>query len=299
MTLWQRKLHLERRGHRVDIFNTLAIHDTIYRINRRGYDFAHCHRESFVGACNAHLKVPFAVTSHDGWLHQYASGAEPRGPYEYQLRDMLQSPANLVLSEPIRRMYVARGYRRFLRVMRNAVEADRFRVADRGNGRAVCVGRMCRRKRQAWLADCVRGAADVDFVGPGSDDAFRPGGTVCHLGPWTRSQLYEQLTNYSCLVAPSLSEGAPKVVLEALAAGVSVVVTEAAAANLAPHPFITVLPDGEVSPEVVRLAIRRAIEENPRYRTDIRAYALAEHDYPAAVAEYERVVSELLEWHSG
>jgi glycosyltransferase involved in cell wall biosynthesis len=300
-TIWYRKLYLERLGHHVEVFNTRAIHEVIHRINRERFDFAHCHSELFAGACADHLEVPWAFTSHFGGMYQFVPDRWDRHPaFNYLFRDTLRAPAGFVLCEWARDLYLAAGYQGFLRVLPNAVETDQFRLAAGGNGRAICVGRVCARKRQVWLAEMVRGRVPVDFVGPKDGG---PGGALVehpnarYLGLWNKKTLYQRLTESSCLVLLSASEGAPKVVLEGLAAGLSVVVTRACAANLTEQPFITVLPDEEDRPEVIAAAIQAAIEHNPRDRADIRAYARERFDYAPLVRQYLGIIEELLQQH--
>jgi glycosyltransferase involved in cell wall biosynthesis len=295
-TLWHRKLFLEQLGHTVDIYNSPKIHDTIHKINQASYDFVHCHNELFVLALTTHLKRPFAVTSHFGGLHQFAAGgAHPYPAFEYLFQDTLQAAANIVLSERIRDLYQRRGYPGFLRVLRNAVETSEFRFAGAGNGKAVCVGLLSARKRQAWLAEATRKRVEIDFVGPRSaqgEPVFRENETAKYLGVWDKPTLYARLTDYSCLVLLSESEGAPKVVLEALAAGLSVVVTEACAANLTEQDFISLIPDGETRSEVVCEAIQRAIDRNRALRGAAREYALGRFDYSVVVQDYLRIIGE-------
>jgi glycosyltransferase involved in cell wall biosynthesis len=297
-TLWQRKLHLERLGHSVDIANRPAIHNVIFAANRRTYDFVHCHNESFLMPCVNHLKWPLAATSHHGGLHAFdPDSLDKHGGFHYLFRDTLQSPANFVLSERIRQLYVRCGYTGFLRVLRNAVEAKEFRVVPGGNGKAVCVGRISGRKRQRELAGIARNRVNVDFVGPcdgprGSD--FLTNETSNWLGVWDKPTLYERLGEYSCLVLISGSEAAPKVVLEALAAGLSVVITEACRANLTDEEFITVIPDDETRPDVIAHAIQSAIDNNPPLRATIREYAFQRFDYSVVVPEYVQLIEEYL-----
>ncbi len=298
-TLWHRKRHLERLGHSVDIANTRAIYDVIFQGNQQRYDFVHCHCEPFIGPCLAYLKWPLAATSHYGGLHAF----DPQAPdkhrgFQFLFQETMRAPANFVLSERIRDLYERSGYRGFLRVLRNAVEAEDFRVVPRGNGKAVCVGVISRRKRQAWLAEIAENRVMVDFVGPWvpeQEPRFAENATARHLGVWDKSTLYDRLGDYSCLVLLSESEGAPKVVLEALAAGLSVVITEACRANLTDEPFITVIPDGEERPEVIAQAIQTAIDRNPPLRPAIRAYARERFDYAVVVAEYVRLIEEYLD----
>jgi glycosyltransferase involved in cell wall biosynthesis len=298
-TLWHRKRHLERLGHTVDIANSRAIYDVIFQANQQRYDFVHCHNEPFVVPCVSYLKWPLAATSHHGGLHEF----DPQAPdkyraFQYLFRETMRAPANFVLSERIRCLYERCGYRGFLRVLRNAVEAEEFRVVPHGNGKAVCVGVIGRRKRQGWLAEIAENRVMVDFVGPwvpDHDPRFAENATAKHLGVWDKPTLYEQLGDYSCLVLLSESEGAPKVVLEAFAAGLSVVITEACRANLTDEPFITVIPDGEERPDVIAQAIQTAIDRNPPLRPTIRAYARERFDYSVVVAEYVRLIEEYLD----
>jgi len=86
------------------------------------------------------------------------------------------------------------------------------------------------------------------------------------------------------------------VVLEALAAGLSVVVTEAASANLTNEEFITVIPDDERDPDRLAEAIQRAIEKNARLRKEIRAYARERFDYRVVVQDYLKIIAEFKDY---
>jgi glycosyltransferase involved in cell wall biosynthesis len=202
-------------------------------------------------------------------------------------------PANLVLSPPIVALYRRHGYGGFLGVVRNAVETECFRMADVGNGRAVCLGRVSARKRQGWLAEVVRGRVPVDFVGPRpAHESFEENDEARYLGEWSKGTVYERLTEYSCLVLLSKAENAPKVVIEGLAAGLSVVVNEASAANLTNEPFITVLDDEERRGNVITSAIEQAIADNTALRPRIRAYAERNFDYARVTDHYLRLIHE-------
>ena len=69
-----------------------------------------------------------------------------------------------------------------------------------------------------------------------------------YLGEWSKEQLYKNLTEYGNLVLLSDGEAHPLVCMEALSAGLGVVVTEWGAANLdVTKDFITVIPESKVS----------------------------------------------------
>ena len=300
-TIWQRAQHLRRRGHTVDVYNSRAIDEVVAQVDDGSYDFVHCHNEQFASVCNERLRSPFALTSHHPDLYGMARedelrrgiGREPSVHLPAWFADTLHVPANLVLSPPIAALYRRHGYAGFLGVVRNAVETECFRMADVGNGRAICLGRVCVRKRQAWLAEVVRGRVPVDFVGPHrAHEPFAENDEARYLGEWSKDAVYERLTEYSCLVLLSKAENAPKVVIEGLAAGLSVVVNEASAANLTNEPFITVLDDEERRGNVINSAIEQAIADNAALRPTIRAYAKHYFDYARVLDHYLRLIHE-------
>jgi glycosyltransferase involved in cell wall biosynthesis len=297
-TVWNHKIYLERLGHSVDIFNTRALHTALHEINNGNYDFAHCHNEMFVLNCVAHLRVPLAVTSHTAVSKDASGKYEYRGAAQYLFKNTLQAPANIVLSEQIKATYERAGYRGLLRVLPNGAEVEKYRIADRGNGRAICLGRISQRKRQAWLSKIVGDRVPVDFVGPwdpNKEPAFAEHKMAHYLGAWDRATVHDHLTDYSCLVLLSKAEGAVKVVPEALAAGLSVVISEVCATNLTEEEFITVIPGKEERPEVIAQAIHAAIEKNTSLRKEIRSYAKERFDYAVLCKDYVRIIDEVRE----
>jgi len=295
--IWHHKCYLEQFGHQVEIFNTRAIHKVIHRINAGPYDFVHCHSELFILECLAHLTRPMATTSHNGTLSLGRPDLFDRSEgFEYLFNDTLKTSANIVLSERIRDLYLRLGYRGRLYVLRNGVAINAFRIAPQGNGKAVCLGRLSARKRQTWLAEITRNRIAVDFVGPppvDGSDILPESATAKYLGEWDRPTIHERLTNYSCLVLLSRSEAAPLVVLEALAAGLSLVVSEASSANLTNGPFITILSDRESNRDVICSEIQAAIDHNDAQRHAIRRYAKMTFDFSTVVFDYLSIIHDI------
>lgn len=297
--VWNFRLQLEAAGHAVEVFNTVWFNEAIVRLRRDPFDFIHLHCDLYCGDFNRHLGQPYCVTSHYGGFARYAPGdTDPN--YDVLFADTLDAPGNIVFSDAVAKLYQRQGYMGFLRLLPNPIPVTRFATRARGNGRAIYLGRIQPRKRQAELASLLDGRVPLDFAGPhdpAEEPNFQPAGDSRYLGSWSRQVVYDRLAEYSCLVLLSRSEGDPLVVKEALAAGLSVVVNEASAANLSEEPFITVLPDAEHDPLVIGDAIGASIRRNNQLRAQARAYAQARYDYAAMLPTYLRLIGEFRAAH--
>ncbi len=139
---------------------------------------------------------------------------------------------------------------------------------------AICVGKIEQRKRQSTLQACKQ----IDFVGPISDNEFRIDDH--YRGKWTRSELYEKLTDYPCLVLMSEAEAHPLVIGEALAAGCSILCNEVSAANLPrDKPWIRVIPNGSFTLEELNRHVKDMCEMGKQYRDEIRSWACRNLDW--------------------
>jgi glycosyltransferase involved in cell wall biosynthesis len=297
--IWNYKQYLERRGHTVDIHNTFLYQEIICAIHANYYDFVHTHYDPFCLPFNKHLKQVYCATTHSGHIQSYIKGVDDPC-FDISLQDMLEAPGLIVLSNAIKQLFLDKGYKNFLHVQRNGVEVNNFRFQRHGNGKAICLGKIETRKRQAELARLTADRVGVDFVGPcntKSPPDFCENATCHYVGSWSKDEVYDRLTEYSCLVLLSESEAAPLVVLEALAAGLSVVVTESASANLTEEQFITVIPDGSKNADFVSNTIQSAIDSNNDYRQDIRSYAFDRFDYSVLVKDYELIIHEFRDYY--
>ncbi|HEY0979825.1 MAG TPA: glycosyltransferase family 4 protein [Candidatus Paceibacterota bacterium] len=290
MILWNYKRDLERLGHEVVIFNTQNLKEVSTAINNGAFDFVELNYSEYVSFFSKHLEVPFCTVCHSGYItnrKKWSIG------YTAVFYDTMKSPGIIALSEDIRQLYIRNGHSGFLRVVRNGIDTEHFTLQEKGNDRAICLGRIEPRKRQAWLANTVRDTVDLDFVGPIQDPTFKALARTQHKGYWMKDEVYKNLSQYSCLVLLSDGEAAPLVVPEALAAGLSIVVSKSAAANLDEQlPFITVLPDDTSDPEVIAQSINDQIKNNTLYRAEIVAYAKHYFDNKAVVSDFMKVVEE-------
>jgi hypothetical protein len=213
--------------------------------------------------------------------------------YEPFFRAFLRSRCELIcLSPGIAEVYRRFGFRGALQVCPNGARDDLIRYCSTPlyPDLSLCVGKIEPRKRQAQLASLP----DLRFVGPIVDPLF-PANHPGYLGPWNREQLFFQLTQYANLVLLSDGEAHPLVCCEALIAGLGLVVSEQASANLDRClPFISVIPDAALQD---RDSVARSIRFNRQQcqqvgRDVIRAYGLQAFAMSTWVQRYPPLLQE-------
>lgn len=290
MIIWNYKLELEKLGHEVVIFNDQNLNAIASKINNGSFDFVELNYSEYTSFFLKNLKVPFCTVCHSGYItnrKKWSIG------YYSVFYDTMKCPGIIALSEDIKKMYIDSGYKGFVRVVRNGIDVKNFSQREKGNNRAICLGRIEPRKRQTWLANTVSNSVDLDFVGPIADETFKVKDSCKYIGYWTKEEVYKNLSEYSCLVLLSDGEAAPLVVPEALAAGLSVVVSRSAAANLGEHlPFVTILPNDVSDPKIISEAINNQIKNNSIYRTQIIEYAKSYFDNSAVIFDFIKVIKE-------
>ena len=114
----------------------------------------------------------------------------------------------------------------------------------------------------------------LKFVGNCVDQHFDVSSNS-YLGEWSKSKIYSDLTNFANLVLLSDGEAHPLVCMEALSAGLGLVISEFAAANLNRElPFIDVIPKEKLSDfSFVENAITKNREISVKMRNEIREYS--------------------------
>jgi hypothetical protein len=268
---------IEKLGHIFHVVNTQDQEELIHQINTVAPDVIHVHCERHFRVVET-LGVPVTILcSH--WPSLYE-------PAQRQKVAVLTAGKSYIccLTTQMKDYFLTLGVTPSrLFVAKNGARADLFRFSERPRfaTRSICLGTIDTRKRQSLVAgmDCI------DFVGPKRDPCFS---STNYLGEWSKSDVYQLLTDYSNLVLLSRCEAAPLVTCEALMAGLGLVISESASVNLdRALPFITVIPED-------RLADRKHIEEAVRdnqcraisMRKAIRAYAVANFDWKHLVAQY-------------
>jgi glycosyltransferase involved in cell wall biosynthesis len=291
------KYHSEKNGHQVDIFNNPDVQQVVATINAGNYDFVHLHAGGFVSEFNQNLQQRFCFTSHAGHLFQLDQWDDV---FKQEFQGYLNAPGIISLSPASKQLFIDAGYTGYISTQINGVDTTKIDRQKTGNGKAICLGWIQPRKQQRRLAATLDGKLSIDFVGPLDDPDFGEGITTKYLGVWSLAEVYQRLTNYNCLVLISSGEVAPLVVLEAMAAGLCLVVSESASANLATKDFIKVLPDQILTDptpahqHIVCDAIDQLIAKNQTFRPEIVRYAQETFDFSHTIKNYDRIIHEFI-----
>ena len=240
--IWDMKLSLNKLGHEVQIVNVADPNQIIQMINQFQPDFVHINYDDWVPLYDF-IQYPCAVTTHFAYIIR----PEMMGGYKQRVFDHFWriKPNVFGLSDEINKVYhdLASISRDRLFLNPNGVMMDNFRFTDKPKhpDRSIYLAKIDHRKRQFLFQDIE----SLWYAGNIAEQRFDQ--TKNYLGEWQKDVLYENLTDYGNLVLLSDGEAHPLVCLEAFSAGLGVVVSEWATANLdLEKKFITVIPEDKI-----------------------------------------------------
>ena len=268
--VWEQKLALEELGHEALIINTQSPVEILQQINGFRPDFVHVQYDDFVEIV-PYIQYPCAITSHFGYLEQ-PNRWDYYGPrVAKKFADI--KPNVFCLSEGIKNTYKSvMGFSDDnLFVTPNGVNLNAFRTTSDPEfpNRSIYLAKIDYRKRQHMF----QSINSLWYAGNNADNRFDT--EKNYLGEWSKDVLHDHLTEYGNLVLLSDGEAHPLVCMEALAAGLGVVVTEWGKANLdETKEFITIIPESKVSDiEYVEQKIIQNREYSLQNRKEIVEYA--------------------------
>jgi glycosyltransferase involved in cell wall biosynthesis len=267
--VWDTKSALEELGHEVQIVNTKDPSQIINGINDFRPDFVHVHYDEFIGVY-PYIQYPKAITSHFGYIER----KEMFNGYVNVLNSFAQIKPNVFcLSEGIKNVYkvIANIPEDNLFITPNGVNTEAFSYTENPEygDRSIYLAKIDYRKRQHLFQDIC----SLWFAGNIADSRFDT--SKNYLGEWDKQTLHKELTQYGNLVLLSDGEAHPLVCMEALAAGLGVVVTEWGRANLdETKEFITIIPENKIKDlEYVEQKIIENREYSLQHRKDILEYS--------------------------
>ena len=266
--IWDMANALKDLGQEVQIINTTDGNKVLSSINEFNPDFVHINYDDFI-VLYPHITQPKAMTSHFGYLER----PDMMNGYVNifnKFQDM--KPNVFCLSEGIKNIY--RIFSNFpedkLFVTPNGVNVDVFNFKEEPEypHRSMYLAKVDYRKRQHLFQNIPT----LWFAGNIVDERYDTKNN--YLGEWSKEQLYKELTDYGNLVLLSDGEAHSLVIMEAFAAGLGVVISEYATANLDTNKeFITVIPEKKIKDiEYVEGQIIRNREYSIHHRQEILEY---------------------------
>jgi colanic acid/amylovoran biosynthesis glycosyltransferase len=170
------------------------------------------------------------------------------------------------------------GHEHKIRVIRCGIKLPKFVPVAAGGraGRFVCVGRLCANKAQSIIPAAVAMVkrefpqVRIDLIGDGEERAhiekevrLHGVGDNVHLAGWASAETVRQLISKSaCLLLPSLAEGLPIVIMEAMALERPVLTTPIAGIpELVDDGCGWVFPAGSI--EALANALRASLRASP------------------------------------
>lgn len=229
------------------------------------------------------------VTTHYAFLSQPYKLVQDGYMFRFLLTSDLAKLRNVtlaVLSEEIADTYHRLGGvpKEKIWVWPNGTRVDKIQFFQTPfyPDKAICVGKIETRKNQTLLQQCP----EIDFIGPISDPTFQI--TQQYKGKWTRQELYDNIGQYACLVLISQAEAHPLVIGEALAAGLSIVCNEIAAANLPKNmPWIKIVDNSILkTPVELQSVVETMCRIGLESRSEIRKWAEENLDYRKRASTY-------------
>ena len=240
--IWDMKLSLDKLGHEVQIVNVGDPYQIINMINQFCPDFVHINYDDWIGLY-PYIQYPCAVTTHFAYIER----PELMGGYKQRVFDQFINikPNVLGLSEGINNIYntLADISKDKLYLNPNGVMLENFRLTENPEfpDRSIYLAKVDHRKRQ-FLFQSID---SLWYAGNIAEERFDQ--SKNYLGEWHKEVLYQNLTDYGNLVLLSDGEAHPLVCMEAFAAGLGVVVSEWATANLDfDKEFISVIPENKI-----------------------------------------------------
>lgn len=294
--IWQQAAALKKAGHSVHILNKKRKR-TINALKAMPwrYDVVHLHIDTFAGIwvpLSRRFRFPLIISTHYG----YAAFPDKWSEY-YQriIGEMRPAEYLLVLSPQMKQVFLGQGFKGAIYVLPNGIDCKNVRFASQSSKQAIVLGRIEARKKQALMTAALdQHTVQCDFAGPLGEDHgdFAPNDRNTHyLGEWSRDQVHRDLTDYACLVLLSDGEGHAGVVSEAMAAGLSLVLSPEASHNLdLTREWIYVVDRDK---DNLGDVIARAVAENHQFREEIRCYCERDFDWGVILPQYIRILEQV------
>ncbi len=274
--IYDYKKTLEKLGHSVTIVNTKNPQKIIRQVNKSYPDFVHIQYDEYFDLCDKFECKNVAITSHFGYLEQL----DKHGGYAKIFKGFKKINAHIIaLSPGIAQIYRQAGIKSDkIHIVPNGTRTDLFKFNPECEfkDKSIYLAKIDNRKRQ-YLFQKI---SNLYFVGRIADQRFDKKHPR-YLKEWSKDYLYNNLTKYANLVLLSDGEAHPLVCLEAMSAGLGLVLSEFATANLdLKKEWIDIIPEKYIKNHSY---IQKVLEDNRRksigMRKSIRQYVIDNFDW--------------------
>lgn len=284
--VWNQFLNLNKLGHECIIVNEKCKNTLIEKVRSFEPDIIHLHYGSHYELMPI-FKCRKIITNHDG------SFLASMKFHESIIREYLYDCEFFILTSWEKDFLTKIGISpKKIKILPNGVDFKSFKQTHNPKFplKSICLGKIDERKNQAFIQSLN---CNVDFAGQNSCKNF-DSSKMDYLGSWNRDQVFNNLTDYNNLVLLSELELQPLVCLEALSAGLGLVISSAASQNLnSSLPFITIVDQNLIkNPYIVSKAISDNREECLRIgRESIIEYAKS-FDWQNILLSYHKNIHE-------
>jgi glycosyltransferase involved in cell wall biosynthesis len=265
-----------KKNNNVIIINDKNTNNIINQITNIKPDVVHIQYDEFVSIIQ-YIKYSckiIALTSHFGYITQKNKWSSYHTIYNQILTSFDTNVFQFCLSNEIKQLLISDGYpAQNIYVTPNGVNSKLFKFTEnpKNYDKSIYLAKIDYRKRQSKFINIE----SLYFAGNCSDPDFDTSNKR-YLGEWSKEYLYQNLTDYGNLVLLSDGEADPLVVKEALVAGLGIVISEFATANLdLTKEFINVIPENKINDiQYVEQIIIKNREYSIKHRNEIREYGL-------------------------
>jgi glycosyltransferase involved in cell wall biosynthesis len=282
--IWDYKINLEKRDYNILILTDKTLNEMVEKIIKFEPNYIHIMYDDNIDIIpllknrNIIPKSKIIYTTH----FAYITHPDFKNKFKQYYNDIFIKSIDYkddidylnVISEQIRDIYIAAGFsNNKIHVINNGAREDAFeyKLIPKYSNKSVYIAKIEERKCQYKY----QSIESIDFVGNYANSTFDITNKN-YLGEWSKEQLYSNLTDYENLILLSNGEADPLVVKEALIAGLGVVVSECAIANLdITKEYIDVIPNEKLDDiEYIENIINQNREISINMRDKIREYGL-------------------------
>ena len=291
--VWNYYIELKKMGHKV-----LSIYfqeeNMVSMCNEYNPDIVYIMYDDYAYMANELKCNKVYFMSHFAYIPSPELTGKFKWYFDNIFTQVMRNNGNLVinaLSNEVANVYKKHGFKGQINVIHNGADSTSFKYTRNPlyPNKSIYLAKIEVRKKQYKY----QGIPDIMFAGNYQDSSFDLENSN-YLGSWTKQTLYEEMTHYGNLVLLSDGEVDPLVVKEALIAGLGVVVSSYASANLdLTKSFIDVIPDDKLDDmEYISNTIRKNRIESLKQREEIRDYGLRIFSWKNIVSQFMKIVDK-------